>query len=617
LYDGNIGFRNCFDYSSVGLALTACGYEVSGDWVGAAHLVKTKCAGGAVACGVSLFDRDDPKDKSGFIQFDISSLPSSGVFTLRIGSIIEGRSFVVHGSNKRGERGHDILYKGFQISDSLELPVIGFYNYISVSGNVWALNAGIKCINPVVPTISPGPAPCVETSLTMSSYSDVEALCYLYEFSKANHQYSTMCGYEKVHEDSYVPDSLFIRPCRGDTSECGALLSDHQSLSAKSGFIQFDVTSLPHSGAFTLHIGSNTNQEDFVVYGSNKRGELGTDVLHEGCEISDTLILPILGSYDFVSVSANVWIQNIGLTCSHSSFPAATPSSKPSKSPVSKTSKSPVSKTSKSPVSKNSKSPVSKPVESPDESPDSSSPILVPSLEPIHSHPSKHQCVEDSVHFDGDKDNGTPLGPCVAFSFHSKLKSTVACLYTMSGVNNRVSPTNLIVSSNGLNLLMSNSELNKQSFLQLNSSSFDGFCEFLFKFGSNQDDIHLSIFKSDSAGNVGDELLVSRNISSGSTIVSLTNLEGVNFISLIGVGSSGAQLVLEDVSIQPTSEAGNANNANADVSSSTMPVYAIVAIVVGCIGFLMLVGAWLFYARRRHTDKLKNLEDWINTGDGN
>jgi nitrate reductase gamma subunit len=48
-----------------------------------------------------------------------------------------------------------------------------------------------------------------------------------------------------------------------------------------------------------------------------------------------------------------------------------------------------------------------------------------------------------------------------------------------------------------------------------------------------------------------------------------------------------------------------------------MPVYAIVAIVVGCIGFLMLVGAWLFYARRRHTDKLKNLEDWINTGDGN
>jgi len=187
----------------------------------------------------------------------------------------------------------------------------------------------------------------------------------------------------------------------------------------------------------------------------------------------------------------------------------------------------------------------------------------------------------------------------------------------MSGVNNRVSPTNLIVSSNGLNLLMSNSELNKQSFLQLNSSSFDGFCEFLFKFGSNQDDIHLSIFKSDSAGNVGDELLVSRNISSGSTIVSLTNLEGVNFISLIGVGSSGAQLVLEDVSIQPTSEAGNANNANADVSSSTMPVYAIVAIVVGCIGFLMLVGAWLFYARRRHTDKLKNLEDWINTGDGN
>lgn len=100
------------------------------------------------------------------------------------------------------------------------------------------------------------------------------------------------------------PTDLFGKTAGGDENGLGLLgRSDYEI--AGTTFVQLDLTQLINSGYtnYQLAIGSVQPGETYDVWGSNKKGVLGTLLLHgslDGTQFS----IPDVGEYSFISITA-------------------------------------------------------------------------------------------------------------------------------------------------------------------------------------------------------------------------------------------------------------------------------------------------------------------------
>ncbi len=101
-----------------------------------------------------------------------------------------------------------------------------------------------------------------------------------------------------------TPTDLFGKTAGGDESGLGLRGRSDDEIAGKA-FVQLDLTQLINSGYtnYQLAIGSVQPGESYDVWGSNKKGALGTLLLHgtlDGTQFS----IPDVGEYCFISITA-------------------------------------------------------------------------------------------------------------------------------------------------------------------------------------------------------------------------------------------------------------------------------------------------------------------------
>jgi hypothetical protein len=100
------------------------------------------------------------------------------------------------------------------------------------------------------------------------------------------------------------PTDLFGKTAGGDENGLGLLgRSDYEI--AGTMFVQLDLTQLINSGYtnYQLAIGSVQPGETYDVWGSNKKGVLGTLLLHGSLD-NTKFSIPDVGEYSFISITA-------------------------------------------------------------------------------------------------------------------------------------------------------------------------------------------------------------------------------------------------------------------------------------------------------------------------
>jgi hypothetical protein len=127
-------------YTTSGFSITAYGFD-NNSGIGTAHDLFYKNVtpiGGAVEMGLGLVNTPNNELQSGlhFIQFDFTSALAAGMFNgqLSVGSIQQGESFAIFGSNTLGTLGSQVsgIFGSTFDNQFVNIPGFGQFNYYSV-----------------------------------------------------------------------------------------------------------------------------------------------------------------------------------------------------------------------------------------------------------------------------------------------------------------------------------------------------------------------------------------------------------------------------------------------------------------------------------------------------
>jgi hypothetical protein len=127
-------------YTSSGFSITAYGFD-NHSGIGTSHDLFYKNAamnGGATETGLGLVSTPNNELQTGlqFIQFDFTSALAAGMFNgqLSVGSIQQGESFAIFGSNTLGTLGTQVggIFGSSFDNQFVSIPNFGQFNYYSV-----------------------------------------------------------------------------------------------------------------------------------------------------------------------------------------------------------------------------------------------------------------------------------------------------------------------------------------------------------------------------------------------------------------------------------------------------------------------------------------------------
>ena len=150
-------------YTSSGFTITAYGFDNHAG-IGTAHELYYKhenVIGGAVESGLGLTNTPHNELQAGlhFIQFDFTAALAAGMFNgqLSVGSIQEGESFSIFGSNTLGTLGTQVggVYDSSFDNQFVSIPNFGqflYYSVLAMSDDV--LPVAVRAEIPAIPEMS-------------------------------------------------------------------------------------------------------------------------------------------------------------------------------------------------------------------------------------------------------------------------------------------------------------------------------------------------------------------------------------------------------------------------------------------------------------------------------